>query len=73
VRFIRDMLDIDVEMLRNKCADLVNFVASPGGHSLTKAQTIEGHDQPRFVERSTFDQATRAAMRPRLKISRLLQ
>jgi hypothetical protein len=46
VRFIRDLLDIDVEMLGNERADLVVFDAFPGGCSLSEAQATEGHDHP---------------------------
>jgi hypothetical protein len=46
VRFIRDVLDIDVEMPGNNRADFVDFVAFTGGCSLSEVQATEGHGQP---------------------------
>jgi hypothetical protein len=44
VRFIRDTLDINVEMFGNYCADFANLDAF--GHGWDEAQVAEDHDQP---------------------------
>jgi hypothetical protein len=46
VRFIRDALDIDVEMFSNKRPDLPDSDAFIAACLLSEAQAIEVHDQP---------------------------
>jgi hypothetical protein len=49
VRFIRDPLDIDIQVVGNESADR-DFKAFFNCHSLLSGQAIEGHDEPLIRE-----------------------